>query len=65
MSTLWYDNLERHDERKAASREPIQCDIELDGENLNGLRSTYILWSIFVREGGGNVQLYMDTDIST
>ena len=35
------------------SREPIQCDIELDGEVLKHVEQFKYLGSIFVREGGG------------
>ena len=34
------------------SREPIQCDIELDGETLKHVEQFKYLGSIFVREGG-------------
>ena len=34
------------------SREPIQCDIELDGETLKQVEQFKYLGSIFVREGG-------------
>ena len=34
------------------SREPIQCDIELDGETLKQVEKFKYLGSIFVREGG-------------
>ena len=34
------------------SREPIQCDIELDGETLKQVEQFQYLGSIFVREGG-------------
>ena len=34
------------------SREPIQCDIELDGETLKQVEQFKYLESIFVREGG-------------
>ena len=33
------------------SREPIQCDIELDGETLKQVEQFTYLGSIFVREG--------------
>ena len=35
------------------SREPIQCDIELDGETLKQVEKFKYIGSIFVREGGG------------
>ena len=35
------------------SREPISCDIELDGETLKQFEQFMYLGSIFVREGGG------------
>ena len=34
------------------SKEPIQCDIELDGETLKQVEQFKYLGSIFVREGG-------------
>ena len=34
------------------SREPIQCDIELDGETLKQVEQFKYIGSIFVREGG-------------
>ena len=34
------------------SREPIQCDIELDGETLKQVEQFKYLGRIFVREGG-------------
>ena len=34
------------------SREPIQCDIELDGETLRQVEQFKYLGNIFVREGG-------------
>ena len=34
------------------SREPIQCDIELDGETLKQVEQFKYLGSTFVREGG-------------
>ena len=34
------------------SREPIQCDIELDGETLKQVEQFKYLGSIFVKEGG-------------
>ena len=34
------------------SREPIQCDIELDGETLRQVEQFKYIGSIFVREGG-------------
>ena len=34
------------------SREPIQCDIELDGETLRQFEQFKYLVSLFVREGG-------------
>ena len=34
------------------SRDPIQCDIELDGETLKQVEQFKYLGSIFVREGG-------------
>ncbi len=34
------------------SIEPIQCDMEIDGETLKHIEQFMYLWSIFVREGG-------------
>ena len=39
------------------SREPIQCDIELDGETLKQVAQFKYLGSIFVREGGGGAKM--------
>ena len=39
-------------EVKVTSREPIQCDIELDGETLKQVEQFKYLGSIFVRERG-------------